>query len=108
MRKEHAYSSKSKRFSDEDGVRVSRLREEIVARLTEVSLIMARTLDSPPPCPINEFLLTSGPEGQPLAMSVFKTSNVDAATGKVEIVTWGCVCHANKVCCADPNCPPCS
>jgi hypothetical protein len=107
MRKEHKYSSKSKKFGDEDSLRVARLREEIVARITEISLIMARTLDQPPPSPISEFLLTVGSAGEPLAMSAFKTSSVDTATGKVEIITWGCVCHTNKVCCSDPDCPPC-
>lgn len=109
MSNQREHSSKSKRFSKEDYLRVSRLREEIVARITEISLIMGRTLEVAPPSVIREFVLTDGPDAEPLEMSVLKTSapNPDPVTGTVEIITWGCACPAQLICCADPECPPC-
>lgn len=109
MYKQSKYSSRTQKLLEEDQMRVSRLREEIVARITEMSLIMARTLEVPPPSVIREFVITDGPAAESLAMSVVKTSGSksDPVSGKVEIITWGCHCETNKVCCADPNCPPC-
>lgn len=102
------YSKATKLFSDDDHNRVSRLREEIISRVTEISLIMARTLNVKPPEDIREFVITDGPEGEVLEMSVIKTSETTQAGATVEIITWGCTCHTNKVCCSDPDCPPCS
>ena len=109
MSNKQNYSSRTKPFAEEDHLRISRLREEIVARITEVSLIMARTLKIAPPSGIREFLLTDGPSGESLEISVIKTNGpkTDSATGKAEIIHWGCTCHTNKKCCSDPECPPC-
>jgi len=102
------YNSKTKKLSDEDHLRIARLREEVIARITEISLIMARTLDVAPPSVIREYVLTDGPAAAPLSMSILKTNGpTDPVTGKVEIVAWGCHCNAKKICCADPDCPPC-
>ena len=103
------YMPETKKFSDEDHLRVSRMREEIIARITEISLIMARTLDVAPPPGIREFIITNGPAGEALEMSVIKTGLPSSAGqgGTLAITTWGCTCHTNKVCCSDPECPPC-
>ncbi len=94
-------------FREEDALRAARLREEIVARATELSLIMARTLEIQPPRDLRQFQLTDGPNGEVLATSVFRTSGGTTGAPTVEIITWGCTCHTNKICCADPDCPPC-
>lgn len=102
------YRSPSKTFSEDDYLRVSRLREEIISRATKLSLIMARTLDVAPPQDIREFTLTDGPRGEPLDVSVLRSTDPGSSQGgTVEIITWGCTCHTNRVCCADPDCPPC-
>lgn len=107
MKEQSDYNTKTKPVSEEDSLRVSRLREEIIARVTEVSLIMARTLEKKPPSPIREFILTDGPRGEPLGMSVLKTDSSTAASPTATIVTWGCHCEGQKICCDDPLCPPC-
>lgn len=106
-----SYDLRSKRgtakLSTEDAVRCTRLREEIWSRVHEMALIMGRTLGERP-LPIQEFVLNAGDGKRPEGTSALRVLAPAAApTGKVEIITWGCVCHTNKVCCADPDCPPC-
>jgi hypothetical protein len=103
--KKHRYESR--KFSKKDTQRVARLREEIIARVTEISLIMARTLDIKPPTQIREFTMTDGPDDNVLDMTVIKSAEPASAGASVEIITWGCTCHTQKICCSDPDCPPC-
>jgi hypothetical protein len=107
MSKQKKYLPETRKFSDEDNVRISRLREEIIVRITEISMIMARTLAVPLPTDIREYIITDGPAGELLEMSTIKTSAPAAEGGTATIITWGCTCHANKICCSDPDCPPC-
>jgi len=62
------YTKATKPFSDDDHIRVSKLREEIISRVTEISLIMARTLDVKLPKDIREFVISDGPDGEVLEM----------------------------------------